>query len=217
MSEEELAPGRSSVAVNNCIRQLSLHQHGAPGAWGGAAPGLTRPPQGRAMLLLLQSQTLKLVDPQDQTLLHAQPVASIRVWGVGRDSGRERDFAYVARDQLTQMLKCHVFRCESPAKDIATSLHEVCSQVSPGLPWVLPPPLCPPAACAGQRDFAYVARDQLTQMLKCHVFRCESPAKDIATSLHEVCSQVSPGLPWVLPPPLCPPAACAGQRLGAAS
>ncbi|XP_040513701.1 amyloid beta precursor protein binding family B member 1 isoform X1 [Gallus gallus] len=119
MSEEELAPGRSSVAVNNCIRQLSLHQHDAPGAWGG----------GRAMLLILQSQTLKLVDPQDQSLLHAQPVASIRVWGVGRDSGRERDFAYVARDQLTQMLKCHVFRCEAPAKDIATSLHEVCSQI----------------------------------------------------------------------------------------
>lgn len=40
------------------------------------------------MLLLLESQTLKLVDPQDQALLHAQPVASIRVWGVGRDSGR---------------------------------------------------------------------------------------------------------------------------------
>lgn len=73
------------------------------------------------------------------------------------------------------------------------------------------------SAASPCRDFAYVARDQLTQMLKCHVFRCESPAKDIATSLHEVCSQVSPGLPWVLPPPLCPPAACAGQRLGAAS
>lgn len=40
------------------------------------------------MLLLLENQTLKLVDPQDQALLHAQPVASIRVWGVGRDSGR---------------------------------------------------------------------------------------------------------------------------------
>lgn len=106
MSEEELAPGRSSVAVNNCIRQLSLHQHDAPGAWGGVSaphtshiPGPRRPrptpllslmlpSQGRAMLLLLQSQTLKLVDPQDQSLLHAQPVASIRVWGVGRDSGR---------------------------------------------------------------------------------------------------------------------------------
>ncbi|XP_062423544.1 amyloid beta precursor protein binding family B member 1 isoform X1 [Rhea pennata] len=117
MSEEELAPGKSSIAVNNCIRQLSLHQHGPRGTWG----------EGRAMLLLLESQTLKLVDPQDQALLHAQPVASIRVWGVGRDSGR--DFAYVARDQLTQMLKCHVFRCESPAKNIATSLHEVCSQI----------------------------------------------------------------------------------------
>ncbi|XP_029898600.2 LOW QUALITY PROTEIN: amyloid-beta A4 precursor protein-binding family B member 1 [Aquila chrysaetos chrysaetos] len=119
MSEDELAPGRSSIAVNNCIRQLSLHQRGPPGAWG----------EGRAMLLLLENQTLKLMDPQDQALLHAQPVASIRVWGVGRDSGRERDFAYVARDQLTQMLKCHVFRCESPAKNIATSLHEVCSQI----------------------------------------------------------------------------------------
>ncbi|XP_074996649.1 amyloid beta precursor protein binding family B member 1 isoform X1 [Calonectris borealis] len=117
MSEDELAPGRSSIAVNNCIRQLSLHQRRPPSAWG----------EGRAMLLLLESQTLKLVDPQDQALLHAQPVASIRVWGVGRDSGR--DFAYVARDQLTQMLKCHVFRCESPAKNIATSLHEVCSQI----------------------------------------------------------------------------------------
>ncbi|XP_010575094.1 PREDICTED: amyloid beta A4 precursor protein-binding family B member 1 [Haliaeetus leucocephalus] len=76
MSEDELAPGRSSIAVNNCIRQLSLHQRGPPGAWG----------EGRAMLLLLENQTLKLVDPQDQALLHAQPVASIRVWGVGRDS-----------------------------------------------------------------------------------------------------------------------------------
>ncbi|KAM9247392.1 amyloid beta precursor protein binding family B member 1 [Leptosomus discolor] len=117
VGEDELAPGRSSAAVNNCIRQLSLHQRGPPGAWG----------EGRAMLLVLESRTLKLVDPQDQALLHAQPVAGIRVWGVGRDSGR--DFAYVARDQLTQMLKCHVFRCESPAKDIATSLHQVCSQI----------------------------------------------------------------------------------------
>ncbi|XP_065483074.1 amyloid beta precursor protein binding family B member 1 [Caloenas nicobarica] len=117
MSEDELAPGRSSVAVNNCIRQLSLHQRGPPGAWG----------EGRAMLLLLENQTLKLLDPQDQALLHAQPVAAIRVWGVGRDSGR--DFAFVARDPLTQMLKCHVFRCESPARNIASSLHDVCAQI----------------------------------------------------------------------------------------
>jgi len=41
-----------------------------------------------------------------------------------------RDFAYVARDKLTRILKCHVFRCDSPAKAIATSLHEICSRVS---------------------------------------------------------------------------------------
>uniref|UniRef100_A0A7M4G207 Amyloid beta protein binding family B member 1 n=1 Tax=Crocodylus porosus TaxID=8502 RepID=A0A7M4G207_CROPO len=121
MSEEELVPGQSSVAVNNCIRQLSLHapdpEPEPAGPWG----------QGRDLLLVLESETLRLVDPRGQALLHAQPVAGIRVWGVGRDNGR--DFAYVARDQLTQMLKCHVFRCEAPAKNIATSLHEICAKI----------------------------------------------------------------------------------------
>ncbi|XP_074810023.1 amyloid beta precursor protein binding family B member 1 isoform X2 [Natator depressus] len=83
--------------------------------------------KGRAMLMFLDHETLQLVEPVERTLLHAQPVATIRVWGVGRDDGR--DFAYVARDPLTQMLKCHVFRCETPAKRIATSLQGVCSQM----------------------------------------------------------------------------------------
>lgn len=109
----------------------------------------------------------------------------------------------------------------------APRVPSLCTRCAGGPWWRWPTPCGQGAgalvACEGSlsaappcRDFAYVARDQLTQMLKCHVFRCESPAKDIATSLHEVCSQVSPGLPWVLPSPLCPPAACAGQRLGAA-
>uniref|UniRef100_A0A8D1RCH6 Amyloid beta protein binding family B member 1 n=1 Tax=Sus scrofa TaxID=9823 RepID=A0A8D1RCH6_PIG len=123
MTEEELAPGRSSVAVNNCIRQLSYHKNNLhdpmSGGWG----------EGKDLLLQLEDETLKLVEPHSQALLHAQPIVSIRVWGVGRDSGRERDFAYVARDKLTQMLKCHVFRCEAPAKNIATSLHEICSKI----------------------------------------------------------------------------------------
>ncbi|XP_064433120.1 amyloid beta precursor protein binding family B member 1 isoform X3 [Mirounga angustirostris] len=88
-----------------------------------ANPGI----KGKDLLLQLEDETLKLVEPQSQALLHAQPIVSIRVWGVGRDSGR--DFAYVARDKLTQMLKCHVFRCEAPAKNIATSLHEICSKI----------------------------------------------------------------------------------------
>lgn len=38
MTEEELAPGRSSVAVNNCIRQLCYHKNDLhdpmSGGWG---------------------------------------------------------------------------------------------------------------------------------------------------------------------------------------
>ncbi|XP_031719554.1 amyloid-beta A4 precursor protein-binding family B member 1 isoform X1 [Anarrhichthys ocellatus] len=122
MSEEDMVPGKSSVAVNNCIRQLSYHKHNlhdTAGIWG----------EGKDMLMVLENDTMNLIDPLGQTLLHAQPIGSIRVWGVGRDNGRERDFAYVARDNLTQVLKCHVFRCDSPAKNIATSLHEMCSKI----------------------------------------------------------------------------------------
>ncbi|XP_018420329.1 PREDICTED: amyloid beta A4 precursor protein-binding family B member 2 isoform X2 [Nanorana parkeri] len=122
MAEEDLAPGKSSVAVNNCIRQLSYSKNDirdTVGIWG----------EGKDMYLILENDMLNLVDPMDRTLLHSQPIVSIRVWGVGRDNGRERDFAYVARDKDTRILKCHVFRCDTPAKAIATSLHEICSKI----------------------------------------------------------------------------------------
>lgn len=44
--------------------------------------------QGKDMLMILENDTMKLIDPLGQTLLHAQPIGSIRVWGVGRDNGR---------------------------------------------------------------------------------------------------------------------------------
>nr|XP_045017140.1 amyloid-beta A4 precursor protein-binding family B member 2 isoform X2 [Jaculus jaculus] len=122
MAEEDLAPGKSSVAVNNCIRQLSYCKNDirdTVGIWG----------EGKDMYLILENDTLSLVDTMDRSVLHSQPIVSIRVWGVGRDNGRERDFAYVARDKDTRILKCHVFRCDTPAKAIATSLHEICSKI----------------------------------------------------------------------------------------
>ncbi|KAG8137199.1 hypothetical protein E2320_005722 [Naja naja] len=117
MAEEELAPGRSTLAVHNCIRQLAGREAALGGSWA----------EGKAMLLVLEKELLKLLEPHKRTELHCLPIAAIRVWGVGRDSGRE--FAYVAQDQLAQMLKCHVFRCDTPAKDIATGLHEICSKI----------------------------------------------------------------------------------------
>lgn len=44
--------------------------------------------QGKDMLMVLENDTMKLIDPLGQNLLHAQPIGSIRVWGVGRDNGR---------------------------------------------------------------------------------------------------------------------------------
>ena len=74
----------------------------------------------------LDNTMLRLIDPQDSSLLHQLPIHSIRVWGVGRDNGRERDFAYVARDRITRKYLCHVFRCETPARTIANTLRDIC-------------------------------------------------------------------------------------------
>uniref|UniRef100_A0A672YMN9 Amyloid beta precursor protein binding family B member 2 n=1 Tax=Sphaeramia orbicularis TaxID=375764 RepID=A0A672YMN9_9TELE len=120
MAEQDLCEGRSSMAVHHCIRQLSYCRRDirdSAGVWG----------EGKGMLLVLQDRMLTLVDPDDHSLLHSQPISSIRVWGVGRD--HDRDFAYVARDKNTRVLKCHVFRCDTPAAAIATSLHEICSKI----------------------------------------------------------------------------------------
>lgn len=55
----------------------------------GCRPPLPPPPlQGKGTLLVLEKEALELLDADGQTLLHRQPIAAIRVWGVGRDSGR---------------------------------------------------------------------------------------------------------------------------------
>ncbi|TKS83367.1 Amyloid beta A4 precursor protein-binding family B member 3 [Collichthys lucidus] len=121
VEEEDLSPGRSSLAVSNVIQQLSQcsspEQRDRPGAWG----------EGREMMLVLKKDTLTLLDPLDHTPLHCQPIINIRVWGVGCNNGR--DFAFVADDKDSCVLKCHVFRCNAPAKAIATALHEMCSKM----------------------------------------------------------------------------------------
>ncbi|XP_071846369.1 uncharacterized protein [Apostichopus japonicus] len=120
MEDSDLSPGKSSLAVNNCIRQLSYRKtdiRDVAGIWG----------EGKDMYMVLEDEYLKLTDTNDSKVLNSQHVCSIRVWGVGRDNGR--DFAYVARDKVTRRYKCHVFRCDIPAKTIANALHEICAKV----------------------------------------------------------------------------------------
>uniref|UniRef100_A0A8D2J3P0 Amyloid beta precursor protein binding family B member 3 n=1 Tax=Varanus komodoensis TaxID=61221 RepID=A0A8D2J3P0_VARKO len=76
--EEDLAPGKSSIAVNNCIQQLSQSKWGPAGRWG----------EGQDMVMMLKEDTMSLLDPLDYSLIHCQPIISIRVWGVGCNNGR---------------------------------------------------------------------------------------------------------------------------------
>lgn len=42
----------------------------------------------------LDEGALKLIDPENLTVLNTQPIHTIRVWGVGRDNGRYVDFRF---------------------------------------------------------------------------------------------------------------------------
>ncbi|KAB7507204.1 Protein Fe65-like protein, partial [Armadillidium nasatum] len=121
IAEEDLTPERSSKAVNRCIVDLSVGGRrdvlDVVGRWG----------DGKDLFMDLDEGSLKLVDPENLTLLNTQPIHTIRVWGVGRDNGR--DFAYVARDRVTRKHMCHVFRCDTPARTIANTLRDICKKI----------------------------------------------------------------------------------------
>ncbi|XP_055694424.1 protein Fe65 homolog isoform X2 [Lutzomyia longipalpis] len=122
IAEEDLTPERSSKAVNKCIVDLSLGRNDlldVVGRWG----------DGKDLFMDLDEGALKLIDPENLTILNTQPIHTIRVWGVGRDNGRERDFAYVARDRLTRIHMCHVFRCDTAARTIANTLRDICKRI----------------------------------------------------------------------------------------
>ncbi|CAH1989960.1 unnamed protein product [Acanthoscelides obtectus] len=118
--EEDLTPERSSKAVNKCIVDLSLGKNDildSVGRWG----------DGKDLFMDLDEGSLKLFDPENLTVLNTQPIHTIRVWGVGRDNGR--DFAYVARDRTIRKHMCHVFRCDMPARAIANTLRDICKKI----------------------------------------------------------------------------------------
>ncbi|VDP07144.1 unnamed protein product [Soboliphyme baturini] len=120
IAEENLTPERSSRAVNQAIMDLSTGRNDfmeKVAKWG----------DGKELIMELDSHNLKLRDADSDTVLHSQPIHQIRVWGVGRNNGR--DFAYVARDRSTRKFMCHVFRCDTPASTIANALRDICKRL----------------------------------------------------------------------------------------
>lgn len=124
LAEEDLTPENSSKAVNRCIVDLSSKESNETGdekqkagVWG----------SGAELVLELDEGSLKLIDPGSGATLNSQPIHAIRVWGVGRDNGR--DFAYVSRDKQTRKHMCHVFRCQVAARTIANALRDICKKI----------------------------------------------------------------------------------------
>ena len=42
------------------------------------------------MRLMLEGEILKLVHPDTKLVIHSQPIAKMRVWGVGREGEEKR-------------------------------------------------------------------------------------------------------------------------------
>jgi amyloid beta A4 precursor protein-binding family B member 2 len=102
IAEEDLTPERSSRAVNKCIVDLSLGRNDlldVVGRWGDVSKKSKLQSftvfliflflvQGKDLFMDLDEGALKLIDPENLTVLNTQPIHTIRVWGVGRDNGR---------------------------------------------------------------------------------------------------------------------------------
>uniref|UniRef100_A0AC35FHA2 Uncharacterized protein n=1 Tax=Panagrolaimus sp. PS1159 TaxID=55785 RepID=A0AC35FHA2_9BILA len=115
--EEELTAEKSSKAVNKAIIDLSTGLIDNVSKWG----------EGRELIMELDDNELLLIDPDTMSVVHSEKIQQIRVWGVGRDNGR--DFAYVARDRNSRRFLCHVFRCDTPARTIANTLRDICKRL----------------------------------------------------------------------------------------
>ncbi|KAI6240036.1 hypothetical protein M3Y99_00487600 [Aphelenchoides fujianensis] len=97
IAEDDLTADRSSRAVNRAIIELS----------NGSRPDVPKWGNGKELIMELNDNELLLVDPESLQNVHSEKIQQIRVWGVGRDNGR--DFAYVARDPKSRRFLCHVF------------------------------------------------------------------------------------------------------------
>lgn len=124
VDENLMLPKIIGETVNNCITTLANLRHdlyNTSETWA----------DGADLKLVLEGETLKLVHPETKHVYHNQPIAKMRVWGVGREGEEKRDFAYIARDPATQKHKCHMFRCHGhvSGRSVTNALQAICTRV----------------------------------------------------------------------------------------
>ncbi|XP_065323988.1 protein Fe65 homolog isoform X2 [Gordionus sp. m RMFG-2023] len=163
INEADLTPERSSKAVNKCIMDLSYGRNSLEtiGKWG----------EGQSLLLEIDSYNLSL-KARSGKLITIQPIHSIKVWGVGKENGK--DFAYVVKGMVHSPFSNAGSSLDSPLDSITRdrSLNEISTVRGYS-------GRCP------HRILPHTAPSYL-----CYVFRCEPSAYSIAGTLKRACKRL---------------------------
>ncbi|KAG8133069.1 hypothetical protein E2320_010887, partial [Naja naja] len=165
--EEDLAPGKSSIAVNNCIQQLSqsnCDNFGPADRWGEKVHPSRN---SRVYEYGSQRNSCKFVDLETKLEMEK------RLEAIGMTQLKEKG------QNMVMILKEDTMNLVDPLDH--SLIH--CQPIINIRVWGV--------GCNKGRDFAFVASDKDTCVLKCHVFHCNVPGKAIAKALHEMCSKVS--------------------------
>lgn len=72
-----------SCSLQPCVKGICIEH-----IWVCVSPCVCVCDKGQDMMMVLKKDTLSLLDPIDSSLIHCQPIISIRVWGVGCNNGR---------------------------------------------------------------------------------------------------------------------------------
>lgn len=109
VQESDLVPGECVKVVHACISKLMSNRDSSAAI-----------EKGKVVTLQIEDMIMKWLSPESSTPLCVQPIGKIRVWGIGLEN--DRDFGYVARDRVSQQHRCHVFRCDNPARALGRAL-----------------------------------------------------------------------------------------------
>ena len=78
INEEDLTCEKVNRSVNRSIHELTHGINDSISDWG----------DGKDLYMDINSIDIYLIDPSEMTIVHKQPIPSLRVWGVGRENSR---------------------------------------------------------------------------------------------------------------------------------
>jgi amyloid beta A4 precursor protein-binding family B member 1 len=92
LSKDDIIPENLSKTITRCIKKLSSGRNTVRGRWSVVSTLSGHPTddlqQGKDLLMELDDDVLKIIDPNNAIVLNSQNIRSIRSWGTGGDEHR---------------------------------------------------------------------------------------------------------------------------------